>query len=398
MSPDQTNNRDSGPFTDLPSHNPGSFKEFRRIYLDNNASTPLDPLVADFIVKNLPLLQGNPSSSHSFGQAARSLINKAKASISSFFGVKSSELIFTSGGTESVNIAIRGLISHKPPGHIITSSVEHSCVIAVCKLMEAQGYSVSYLPSGPLGAVQPDAVKAAIRPDTQLIVLMAVNNETGVKTDIQSIARITQEHRIPFFVDAVSQLGKEVILIPPGISAMAFSGHKVHALQGIGLLYLRTGTKLQPLIFGGEQEYGRRAGTENVLGILSLSKAMELLSPAAYEGVKLLRDRFESVLLKAIPGLLINGEGARISNVSNLAFPGVDGEALLMNLDRAGIAASHGSACSSGSLEPSRILLGMGLPLERVNSSIRFSLSRLTTAAEIEAACATIICLVKKQI
>lgn len=365
----------------------------KRIYLDNNASTPLDPLVADCIVKTLPLLQGNPSSSHYFGQTARALINKAKALIASFLKVKSSELIFTSGGTESVNMAIKGLAANKAPGHIITSAVEHSCVIAVCKQLESQGYTVSYLPTGAFGAVQSEAVKAAIRPDTQLITLMAVNNETGVKTDIASIAQIAQNCRIPFFVDAVSQLGKEEIQIIPGISAMAFSGHKIHALQGIGLLYLRAGTKLQPLIIGGEQEYGRRAGTENVLGILSLAKAIELLLPATYERIQSLRDRFESILLKEIPGLLINGEGDRVSNVSNLAFPGIDGEALLMNLDRSGIAASHGSACSSGSLEPSRILLGMGFPLSRVNSSIRFSLSRLTTVAEIEAACAIILAL-----
>lgn len=398
MSPDQNKNRDSGPFTDLQAKNSNPSQGLQRIYLDNNASTPLDPAVADFIVKILPSLQGNPSSSHSFGQTARSLINKAKASIALFLKVKPTELIFTSGGTESVNMAIKSLVANKAPGHIITSAVEHACVIAVCKQLESQGYAVSYLPTGSVGAVQPEAVKAAIRPDTQLIALMAVNNETGVKTDIESIAQIAQERKIPFFVDAVSQLGKEEVRIPQGVSAMAFSGHKIHALQGIGLLYLRSGIKLKPLIIGGEQELGRRAGTENVLGILSLAKAVELLSPPPYKTIESLRDRFEGVLLKEIPGLLINGEGLRVSNVSNLAFPGVDGEALLMNLDRAGIAASHGSACSSGSLEPSRILLGMGLPLDRVNSSIRFSLSRLTTAAEVDAACAIIVSLVKRRL
>jgi cysteine desulfurase len=306
-------------------------------------------------------------------------------------------LIFTSGGTESVNTGIRGLLSNKKPGHIITSNVEHSCTLAACKLLETMGYTVSYLPVGPRGAVLPETVKEAIKSDTQLIALMSVNNETGVKTDIDSISIIAHEHHIPFFVDAVAHLGKEVVKIPLGVSAMAFSGHKIHALQGIGLLYLRSGSKLQPLIVGGEQEHGRRAGTENVLGILSLAKAIELLSKSDFGHIEKLRNRFEAHLKKEFPGILVNGEGPRISNISNLAFMGIDGETLLMNLDRAGVAASHGSACSSGSLEPSRVLLGMGLPLERVNSSIRFSLSRLTTEAEIDGALDIIVNILKKK-
>lgn len=366
-----------------------------RIYLDNNATTPLDQRLVDLMIHEFPLMQGNPSSTHSFGQQARGLVSRARSFIASYLQVKSQELIFTSGGTESVNMAIRGLVAHQTRGHIITSCVEHSCVIEVCKFLKTQGYELTVLPTGPWGAVLPEAVESAMRPDTQLVALMAVNNETGVKTDIQAIAKMTQARRIPFFVDAISLLGKESVMIPQGVSAMAFSGHKIHALQGIGLLFLRAGTKFQPLILGGEQEYGRRAGTENVLGILSLSKAIEWLSVKDNERIQSLRERFESTLLKALPSILVNGEGPRTSNVSNLAFSGINGEALLMNLDRAGIAASHGSACSSGSLEPSRILLAMGLPLDRVNSSIRFSLSRLTTPAEIDRACAILIALIK---
>lgn len=368
----------------------------QRIYLDNNASAPLDPRLADFIVHTLPSLQGNPSSSHHFGQIARGLISKARASFAAYLHVRPNELIFTSGGTESVNMAIRGLITNKLPGHIITSVAEHACVFASCKELEAQGYAVTYLPTGAFGAVLPEQVKAAMRPDTQLVALMAVNNETGVKTDVEAIAKITHEHKVPFFVDAISLLGKEEVKIPLGVSAMAFSGHKIHALQGIGLLFLRSGSKLHPLIIGGEHEHGRRAGTENLLGILSFAKAVELLDKNSIESMRQLRDKFESTLIKELSGVLINGEGARVSNVSNLAFSGVDGEALLMGLDRYGIAASHGSACSSGSLEPSRVLLSMGLPLERVNSSIRFSLSRLNTLEEIQSSCAIIIELVKR--
>lgn len=367
-----------------------------RIYLDNNAGTPPDPRITTFLAQILPQLNGNPSSMHSFGQTARSLISKARSVIASYLKVKPTELIFTSGGTECVNMAIRGLVDTNKPGHIITSVAEHSCVIAACKWLESRGFKVTYLPTGLHGAIQPDAVKAAIMADTQLIALMSVNNETGVKTDIEEIAKIAHQHRIPFFVDAIAQLGKEEIKISQGITAMAFSGHKIHALQGVGVLYLRSGSKFEPLIIGGEQEYGRRAGTENLLGILSFAKAIELIDVVNFEKIRELRDHFEAVLLKGIPGLLVNGEGARICNVSNLAFPGVDGEGLLMNLDRLGVAASHGSACSSGSLEPSRVLVAMGLPLDRVNSSIRFSLSRLTTMAEVDFAYRIIISLVRK--
>lgn len=369
-----------------------------RIYLDNNAGTQLDPQISNFLAQILLQLNGNPSSSHSFGQASRSLISKSRASIASYFKVKSTELIFTSGGTECVNMAIRGLVAGKKPGHIITSATEHSCVIATCKFLESQGYQVTYLPTGSWGAVKPEAVSAAIQSNTQLIALMAVNNETGIKTDIEAIAKIAYQHHIPFFVDAVAQLGKEEIIIHQGITAMAFSGHKIYALQGIGALYLRSGTKLQPLIIGGEQEYGRRAGTENVLGIISMAKAVEMISPENFAKMQAMRDHFEARLKSEIPGLVINGEGLRICNVSNLSFPGIDGEGFLMNLDRHGVAASHGSACSSGSLEPSRILLAMGLPLARVNSSMRFSLSRLTTMVEIESACKIIVNLINNVI
>lgn len=365
-----------------------------RIYLDNNSSTPLDPIVSAYIVEMLPKLIGNPSSTHAYGRNIKSLITKSKDTIAEFLGVKTKELVFTSCGTESINIALNGIAGVKPKGHIITSVAEHACVIAVCKQLESVGHPVTYLPPGEVGAVAVDAVKAAIRPDTCMIALMAVNNETGVKTDISAIAAVAHAHGIPFVVDAVAQLGKEVVDIPVGVSAMAFSGHKVHALQGVGLLFVRVGTKLKPVIVGGEQELGRRAGTENVIGILSLGKAIEQLldRPEKYY-VKMadLRDSFESYLMEHLDNVVVNGMGSRISNVSNLSFGGVDGETLLMLLDKAGIAASHGSACSSGALEPSRVLTSMGLDVERVRSSIRFSFSRFNTHEEVEEACERIV-------
>lgn len=373
------------------------FKSGQSVYLDNNASTPLDPRIATFIADTLPSLVGNPSSTHTYGRRVRSLLTHARDAAASFLQVTPREVTFTSGGTESANLGIRGLVAQKKGGHIITSAVEHSCVIACCKQLEGCGFTVTYLRPGPWGAVTAEAVEAAIRSDTCLIALMAANNETGVKTDLTGVAAIAERHRIPFFVDGVALLGKERFLIPKGVSAMAFSGHKIHALQGIGLLYVRTGIKLQPLLIGGEHEFGRRAGTENVLGILSMGKAFELMSEecqASSERMFALRQQFEESLLKLLPQILINGEGPRTANVSNIAFPGIDGETLLMQLDRVGIAASHGSACSSGALEPSRILLNMDLPMDRVRSSIRFSLSRFTTEAEIAAVCHALIQLV----
>jgi len=370
-----------------------------RIYLDNNASTYLDPRISEELGKVLESLGANPSSVHLSGQAIRNLINKARYTVASFLKVKPNEILFTSGGTESSNMIIHGILHNSAKGHVITSSTEHACVHSTIKQFESLGFEVSFLNAGEWGAVSPESVLAAIRPNTQLIALMAVNNETGVKTDIAAIADIAARHAIPFFVDAVALLGKELFDIPPGVGAMSFSGHKLHTLQGTGVAFIRSGLKLKPLLYGGEQEFGRRAGTENVLGIAGFAKAIELLKeelPHASLRMERLRDSFERHLIEALPRIAINGRGPRVVNVSNVAFPGVDGETLLIGLDQAGVSASHGSACSSGALEPSRILLSMGIPLDLVRSSLRFSLSRFTTEEEIEAACAIITRLVKR--
>ena len=369
------------------------------IFLDNNSSTPLDPIVKDYIVQLLPQLGANPSSFHSFGKKIRSLINQSRDTIAAYLKVKPQEIIFTSGGTEGANTAIRGIIPQNLPCHIISSETEHSCVHATLKELESRGYKVTYLTPGAYGAPTPRQVLEAITPNTKLIALMAVNNETGVKTDIDAIAKIAQDHAIPFFVDGVARLAKEPFTIPQGVTMMSFSGHKCHALQGIGFLFMRSGTKCRPILTGGEHEYGKRAGTENVIGIAALGKAVELLNKEIHSFSKYmeqLRDYFETLLQKELPNVLVNGEGPRISNVSNLAFSGVDGETLLIELDRAGVAASHGSACASGSLEPSHVLIAMGLPLERVHASLRFSFSRITTKEEIEEGAKRIIAIVKR--
>lgn len=338
------------------------------IYLDNNATTQLLPEVLDAM---RPYLEGapcNPSSVHAFGRDARNALTRARRSIASDLGVRPSEVLFTSGATESINMVLRG----SKPRHIITSTIEH---IATLDTLKAIGCEVTYLEPGTYGAITPEQVKEAIRPQTDLITLMAANNETGVMTDIEAIGQLG----IPFFVDGVASLGKEFVEIPEGVSAICFSGHKIHGPKGIGVLVLKHHFKVAPLITGGHQESHRRAGTENLPAIVGMAEAVRLAQNAPYDQIRALRDRLEKALQ-----VEVNGEGPRVSNVANLSFPGTDGEGLLMNLDLEGIAVSHGSACSSGSLEPSHVLLGMGYSRERAASSIRFSLSRLTTEEEID--------------
>lgn len=366
----------------------------QRIYLDNNATTPLDPLVLEAMQPDLQSLPANPSSIHYFGQEARKRLTKARHTLATFFNVKPHELIFTSGGTESLNMILKGLFPLFPEGHIITTDIEHSAVNEVMKLFEKRGGRITYLKTGTWGAAQPEHVLEAIQDNTKLIALSAANSETGVKTDLESTAKIAKERGIFFAVDGVALLGKEHFTIPEGVSAMAFSGHKLHAPKGSGLTFVRAPHKLEPLLHGGGQEMGMRSGTENLANITGLTKAITLLTdklPVATEHMQALRDHFESQLKKIFPSLQINGEGPRIPNTSNLSFPNVNGEELLMNLDLKGVAASHGSACASGAHEPSRVLLNMGYTKGRAASAIRFSLSRLTTHEEIERTL-TILC------
>lgn len=359
----------------------------KRIYLDNNATTQIDPRVLDVVVDDLVNHIGNPSSTHSFGQDARNRLMKARDAIASFLKVKSQEIIFTSGATEALNMLIRGAFHAKLEGHIITSNVEHAAVYSTVQSLQANGCQATFLSPSAYGAVTPEAVYAALRPNTGLITLMAVNNETGVKTDIESIAAIAKKANVPFVVDAVALLGKELFTIPPGVSAMCFSGHKLHAPKGVGFAFIRNGFKFQPYLTGGDQEYMRRGGTENMSGIIGLAAAINLLKselPEASRRMASLRDRLETALMANLAGVTINGQGPRVVNTSNLRFAGIDGESLLANLDFAGIAISHGSACASGALEPSRILLNMGIPLSEASGSIRISLSRFSTEVEID--------------
>jgi cysteine desulfurase len=367
-----------------------------RIYLDNNATTGVDPRVLDAMMDDLSGIPANPSSVHHFGQEARKQIARARQTISGILHVKPHELIFTSGGTEALNMILRGISG----GHILTSDVEHSAVFNTLQMLEKKGAKATYLPAGLWGAVRPEQIEEAIRKETKLIVLSAVNNETGVKIDLEKIANLAKQASIPFVVDAVSLLGKESFKIHDGISAMAFSGHKLHAPKGIGLAFIRSHFKFDPLLTGGDQEFSKRAGTENLSGILGLAKAIELLKtelPEATHQMQKLRDRLIEGLMEKLGNIVVHGQGPRIANTANISFPGAEGESLLMKLDLAGIAVSHGSACSSGALEPSRILRNMGIPANIARSSLRFSLSRFTTQEEIDTCIEIIVKLIPRK-
>ncbi len=350
----------------------------KNIYLDNNATTQVDPRVVKAMLAEHEKGPSNPSSIHQFGRAAHQRLLKAREQVGNYLSVRPDELIFTSSGTESLNLAMLGL---NATGAILTSQIEHP---AVHNLLPNMGRPIHYLPVGKEGHVYVDGVKAALSSsDIRMIILSAVNGETGVKNPIDEIATLALDRGIPFIVDAVAWLGKEEIHIPQGVTAMTFSSHKIHGPKGVGLLFIRKGYKLEPQLIGGGQESMRRAGTENLSGIVGFAKAIELLReelPKATERMEQLRTHLEN----SLEGIMVNGSGPRICNASSITFEGTDGEGLLIQLDMQGIAASMGSACSAGALEPSRILLNMGYSRKEALSTIRFSLSRFTTKEEIE--------------
>lgn len=370
-----------------------------RLYLDNNSTTALDPRAFKAMISEFSGPPANPSSIHYFGQHAKSCLNTARRSIASFFDAKPEELIFTSGGTEALNLLIRGLFGGRPKGHIITTSIEHLAVYKTVQSLENSSLSVTYLPVDAWGAPLPERVEEAVLPHTSAIILSAANGETGVKLDVEAIASIAKRHEIPLILDAVAYIGKESLLMPPGVSAIAFSGHKFHAPKGIGGAIVRSSLKLTPLITGGGQEYQRRAGTENLAGVLGMAEAFQILKEKQTEitnHLQDLRDYLEISLIRELSDVTIHGLGPRIANTANIAFPGIDGETLLIHLDMAGIAVGHGSACSSGALEPSRVLLQMGVNRSLARSSIRFSVSRMNTREEIDACLERLIEVVRK--
>jgi cysteine desulfurase len=329
---------------------------------------------------------GNASSVHQEGQQARSAVEQARARVAHFLGCRPSEVVFTSGGTESDNLAVFG--SATAGDHVICSSVEHHAVLHAVKRLGERGVEVEFLPVDGEGVVSAEDVRRALRPDTRLVSVMMANNETGVLQPVEEIGRIAREAGVRFHVDAVQAAGKVAIDVEAiGCDLLSISGHKMHGPQGTGALFVRRRTRLEPLFAGGAHERQRRAGTENVAGIVGLGKAaesaMEGLRSGAGERMRALRDRLEMGLLEFASGVN-GGQTARVPNTSNLWFESLDGEALVIGLDLKGLAVSSGAACSSGASEPSHVLEAMGLPVERARASLRFSLHRQTSAEEID--------------
>jgi cysteine desulfurase len=360
----------------------------RRVYLDNNATTPVLPEVFEAMKPFYLEEFGNASSIHHYGQRARSAVEKARASVAALLNARPAEIVFTSGGTEGDNAAIFGLATKGD--HIITSTIEHSAVMNTCKRLEQMGCEVSFVPVNGRGEVDPEDIRKALRPNTRLISIMMANNETGVVQPVEEISRIAREADVFFHTDAVQAAGKIPIDVQQiGCDVLTISGHKIHAPQGTGAVYIKRGTLIQPLIYGGSHERQRRAGTENLPGIVGLGKAAELakkwLEGNGPAEMAAMRDHLQNTVLKAIGEAGINGDGARrVPNTTNLWFDYIEGEALVIALDLKGLAVSSGAACSSGAIEPSHVLLAMGLKHERARSSVRISLGKQTTNEDIE--------------
>jgi cysteine desulfurase len=366
----------------------------RRVYLDNNASTPVLPEVVEAMRPYFGETFGNASSIHHYGQETRAAVERARDSVARLLACRASEVVFTSGGTEGDNLAIAGLVT--AGDHVISSSIEHHAVLNSCKHLEALGCEVTYVPVDGRGLVDPDDIRRALRPSTKLLSIMMANNETGVLQPVEEIGRIAAESDVYFHTDAVQAAGKVAVNVQKiGCDLLSISGHKMHAPQGAGALYVRKGTRLQPLFYGGRHERSRRAGTENVPGIVGLGKAAELaleaLEPGEERNMAALRDRLQQGILTHIDEAGVNGDGApRVPNTTNIFFDHIEGEAMVIALDLKGLAISTGAACSSGALEPSHVLVAMGLPGGRARASIRFSLGKQNTAADVEFALALV--------
>src|SRR5450631_1002896 len=360
----------------------------RRVYLDNNASTPVLPEVLDAMRPYFGERFGNASSIHHHGQETRAAVERARESVADLLGCRSAEVVFTGGGTEADNLAVFGLT--RPGDHVVTSTVEHHAVLNSCKHLAEKGIEVTSLPVDGRGLIDPDDLRRALRPNTKLVTIMFANNETGVIQPVEEIGKICAEAEVYFHTDAVQAAGKVPIRVSEiGCDLLSISGHKIHAPQGVGALYVRKGTTLEPMLYGGSHERSRRAGTENVPGILGLGKAAEIAITGFQNGetarMAALRDRLENSILQSVESAGVNGERApRVPNTSNIYFDYIEGEALVIAFDLKGLAVSTGAACSSGAIEPSHVLTAMGLRPDRARASIRFSLGKQNTAEDVE--------------
>ncbi len=381
-----------------------------RVYLDFNATTPVEPEVLDAMLPFFSTEFGNAASIHTFGQKSRAAVETAREKVAALIGARPQEIVFTSGGTESDNHAIFGAVlqpllparsevegsvaggavrSGEIGRHIITTAIEHEAVLNACQALEKEGVAVTYLPTDHEGQIDLEELRRAIRPETILITIMHANNELGTIQPLEEIGRLAAEADVYLHTDAVQSAGKIPIDVNAlGVDLLSISGHKLYAPKGIGALYVRGGTRLRQLLYGGHHQRGFRPGTENVAGIVGFGKAAEIARKSLAETaqrVSTLRDKLEQGLLHRVPQSRVNGgAAARTPNTANLVFPGVEGEALLIALDLRGLACSTGAACSSGAVEPSHVLTAIGLPPEEARASLRFSLGRHTTSADLD--------------
>jgi len=375
-----------------------------RLYLDHNATTPPSAAVVDRMSAVLSQEFGNPSSVHYFGQRAKAVIDQARSEVAALLGADPSEIVFTGGGTEGDNIAIRGVAEAlEPTGrkHLVASSIEHEAVLNTLKAFARRGWRTTLVPVDQSGIVAPDALRTAMAEDTALVSIMHANNEIGTIQPIAELATIAREGRAVFHTDAVQSAGKVPIDVKAlGVDLLSISAHKFYGPKGVGALWTRRGLRLQPALTGGKQERGRRAGTENVAGIVGMGvAAREAMARMTTEGVRIgaLRDRLETSILAHVAGTALNGaREPRVPNTTNISFDRTEAESLLIALDLEGIAVSTGSACSSGTLEPSHVLKAMGLPVHRTQNSIRFSLGAANTDEDIDRVVAMLPAIVEK--
>ena len=375
-----------------------------RIYLDHNATTPPSTAVADRMVATLREEFGNPSSIHHFGQRAKAVIDEARSEVAALIGADPGEVVFTGGGTEGDNLAIRGVAEAlEPTGrkHLIASAIEHEAVLNTLKALTRRGWTTTLLPVDESGIVSPDVLRSAMTDGTALVSVMHANNEIGTVQPIAELAAIARERRAVFHTDAVQSAGKIPIDIKTlGVDLLSMSAHKFYGPKGVGALWIRRGVRLQAPLTGGKQERGRRAGTENVSGIAGMGvAAREARAKMVGEAMRLaaLRDRLEDGILRGVTGTALNGvRSPRVPNTTNVSFDRTEAESLLIALDLEGIAVSTGSACSSGTLEPSHVLKAMGFPAHRTQNSIRFSLGSANTEAEIDRVIAVLPGIVEK--